>query len=129
MHIPNQRVMIRVFNIYYNWDYDYRHMFTFINGMHFDLRNKTWYQKLNKSKLYKIFAWILPFADQVEVNIRWRYLGGRPYTQPQYYPYFQRWFVDETVQRNQNRYPAYHRFDFRLDRRFMFAGWEYSDIY
>ena len=81
--------------------------------------------------LYKIFAWILPFGDQVEIGLRWRYLGGRPFTQPIYHTHFQRWIVDETVLANTHRYPQYHRLDFRLDRRFMFKGWNivtYFDV-
>ncbi|MBN1995911.1 TonB-dependent receptor [candidate division KSB1 bacterium] len=111
------------FNEYYPWDYDYRHVFTFINGYKFHLMNKKWYQKLNRNFIYNLFAWILPFGDQVEVSVRWRYLGGRPHTEPVYYPNLQRWLSDETVRYNQTRYPSYHRLDFRLDRRFMFNGW------
>ncbi len=119
------------FDHYYNWDYDYGHVFTLVNGFHFDLREKSWYRSLSKNTLYKIFGWLLPFADQVEIGIRWRYLGGRPYTEPVYYPHIQYWAVDETVPLNAHRYPAYHRLDFRLDRRFMFKGWNmvtYLDI-
>jgi hypothetical protein len=116
---------------YYNWDYDYRHVFTFISGLHFDLRDRPWYQKMSKTTIYKIFAWLLPFADQLEIGIRWRYLGGRPYTRPIYYPNYQQWIVDDTVLYNTSRYPEYHRLDFRLDRRFMFKGWNmvtYFDV-
>jgi len=116
---------------YYNWDYDYRHVFTFISGMHFDLRNKPWYRTMRASLLYKIFAWLLPFGDQVDIGIRWRYLGGRPYTEPLYYTHLRKWIVDETVLINTHRYPEYHRLDFRLDRRFMFKGWNivtYFDV-
>lgn len=119
------------FDTYFNWDYDYRHIFTFIQGTKFDLHSKLWYQRLRKNIFYKIFAWLLPFGDQVEISFRWRYLGGRPYTKPLYYPHLQRWLEDETVLQNQHRYPAYHRMDIRLDRRFMFQGWNmvtYIDI-
>ncbi len=108
---------------YFPWDYDYRHVFTFINGYKFHLMNKKWYQKLNRNFFYNLFAWILPFGDQVEVSVRWRYLGGRPHTEPVYYSRLQKWLRDETVRYNQSRYPSYHRLDFRLDRRFMFNGW------
>ena len=93
--------------------------------------NKTWYQKMSSSTLYKIFAWLLPFGDQTDISFRWRYLGGRPYTEQAYYPDLRTWAIDETVSLNSNRHPPYHRFDFRLDRRFMFKGWNmvtYIDI-
>ncbi|HDQ00216.1 MAG TPA: TonB-dependent receptor [bacterium] len=111
------------FQSYYNWDYDYHHIFTLINGVRFDFRKYGWYAQLQANTLYKIFAWALPFADQMDVSVRWRYLGGRPYTKPIYYSHLHTWVVDETVPVNSHRFPAYHRLDFRLDRRFMFKGW------
>lgn len=111
------------FNNYYNWDYDYHHIFTFIGGVRFNFYKHQWYRSLSGKLMYKIFAWILPLADQVDASIRWRYLGGRPYTKPNYYPNYRWWFVDETVHRNAYRMPPYQRLDFRLDRRFMFNGW------
>lgn len=119
------------YNRTYHWDYDYGHVFTFVSGLHFNLIHQPWYQNITHHVLYKIFGWMLPFADQVEIGIRWRYLGGRPYTQPIYYPQLQNWFVDETVPYNTERYPVYHRLDFRLDKRYMMSGWNmvfYLDI-
>ncbi|MBN2028768.1 TonB-dependent receptor [bacterium] len=115
----------------FHWDYDYGHVFTFVSGLHFNLIHRSWYQRMTQNFFYKIFGWLLPFADQVEIGIRWRYLGGRPYTQPLYYPQLQKWFVDETVPYNAERYPVYHRLDFRLDKRYMMSGWNmvfYLDI-
>ena len=59
----------------------------------------------------------------MDLSIRWRYLGGRPYTSPIYYKTLHEWVVDESVLSNDQRYPHYHRLDFRIDRRFMFQGW------
>ncbi len=107
---------------YYNWDFDYRHMFTAIGGIRLHLKNKQWYQHLERKLFYKLTAWLLPFGDEVEISCRWRYLGGRPYTQPVYHKEYQTWLVDEDIAVNGQRYPAYHRLDVRLDRRFMFSG-------
>ncbi len=107
---------------YYNWDYDYRHIFTFINGIRFNLQHKKWYRNMAEKTWYKIMAWALPFADQVEISTRWRYLGGRPYTGQTYYPNLHYWVVEETQLSNTRRFPAYHRLDFRLDRRFMYRN-------
>ena len=78
---------------------------------------------MKKHWLYKAVGWLLPFADEVEVGFRWRYLGGRPYTEPAYYPELQLWALDADIPLNSNRYPAYHRLDLRIDKRYMFNGW------
>ena len=108
---------------YYNWDYDYRHVFTFIGGYKWKLNRTPWYERFKKKKLYKAFSWILPFADEVIFSMRLRYLGGRPYTTPVYYPNLRRWVTEESLLINDSRYPAYHRLDLRLDRRFYFKRW------
>ncbi len=108
---------------YYPWDFDYRDMFTFISGLRFNLRDRPWYRKWSRSPAGKMLAWLLPLADQVDVDIRLRYLGGRPYTRPTYHPELHRWVVEENQPMNANRLPYYFRFDFRIDRRFFFKGW------
>lgn len=108
---------------YYDWDYDYRNVFTFIGGYKTALRQRDWYRKMKEKLWYKISGFLLPFADEVEFSVRFRYLGGRPYTPPVYHPEFRRWLVQEQQQLNPVRYPAYHRLDFRLDRRYFFDRW------
>jgi hypothetical protein len=115
----------------FDWDFDFRHVFTAICGVQWNLKDKEWYQRLSRKTWFKIFDWLLPLADQVEAAIRWRYLGGRPYTALTYHPEYRGWFMDEGAPLNGVRYPAYHRLDFRLDRRYMFNGWNlvtYFDI-
>jgi hypothetical protein len=118
-------------NEYYNWDYDYRNVFTFIGGYKLKLYKDEWYQNLKKQLWYKLTNWLLPFGDEVEFSIKFRYLGGRPYTPPVYHPEYKRWIVEETQFLNTERYPEYIRLDFRLDRRFFFETWNmviYFDI-
>jgi hypothetical protein len=115
----------------FNWDFDFRHVLTAICGVQWDLREKNWYQRLSRKTWFKFIDWILPLADQVEAAVRWRYLGGRPYTTLTYHPEYRGWYMDADMPLNGIRYPAYHRLDFRLDRRYMFDGWNlvtYFDI-
>ncbi len=64
------------------------------------------------------------FSDRWEASVRWRYLGGLPYT-----PLAGRRFSEWTGQWEPvweeppygSRYPAYHKLDFRVDRRTNFA--------
>ncbi len=106
---------------YYNRDYDYRHVFTFIGGYKKRFYPYAWYQKLKEQLWYKIFLWLLPLGDEMEVSLRFRYMGGRPYTPKVYHPELHRWLVEEQQPFNTVRYPVYHRLDFRLDRRFFFG--------
>jgi len=119
----------------FDWDFDYRHVFTIIGGAQWDLRGRGWYEWFKKQLWYQILSWsplpIFPFADQVEAAVRWRYLGGRPYTKLTYLPEYRTWIIEPGTPLNGVRFTAYHRLDFRLDRRFMFNGWNlvtYLDI-
>jgi hypothetical protein len=115
----------------FDWDFDFRHVFTAIYGVQWNLRDKDWYRRLGKKTWYRCIGWLLPLADQVEAAVRWRYLGGRPYSALIYHPELQGWYLDAGTPLNGIRYPAYHRLDFRLDRRYMFNGWNlvtYFDI-
>jgi hypothetical protein len=108
----------------FNWDYDYRNVFTFIGGYKFNLKNKLWYAQLKHKWWYHALSWI-PFfpADEVELSTKFRYLGGRPYTPPVYRPELKEWAVEEQQQLNSSRFPSYYRLDFRIDRRFIFDTW------
>lgn len=109
---------------YYASDYDYRHVLTLVGGYKYRFADSDWFQKLRRKKWYMAVTW-LPFmpADEFEISLKWRYLGGRPYTQPVYHPELRRWIVEEQQDVNDVRYPPYHRLDLRLDRRFIFPKW------
>ncbi|GIX07607.1 MAG: hypothetical protein KatS3mg115_2010 [Candidatus Poribacteria bacterium] len=70
----------------------------------------------------------VPTVAGVFAGLRWRYVGGRPFTlfpverlpDGTYRP------VPSAEGRNRLRYPAYRRLDLRLDRRFDFGGWGLS---
>lgn len=122
-HSKTQAVDPR-FNTKYNWDYDYRDVFTFIGGYKFNLKDNLWYVQMKHKWWYHALSW-LPFlpADEVELSTKFRYLGGRPFTPPVYHPELKEWAVEEQQQLNSERFTAYHRLDFRIDRRFIFDTW------
>ncbi|MCK5075269.1 MAG: hypothetical protein KAR38_02785, partial [Calditrichia bacterium] len=104
---------------------------TLIGGYKNKLHLKSWYKNLKEKWWYKATAWILPLADEVEFSFRFRYLGGRPYSPPQYLERYHRWRVLGGQKYNTERYPVYNRFDIRLDRRYFFKHFNmvtYFDI-
>ena len=109
------------FNTQYNADFDYRHVFTFVGGYKFTPMGQNWYQSMKSKWWFHVLSW-LPFfpADEFETSLKFRYLGGRPYTPAVYHPELREWVVEETQSLNTTRYPAYHRLDIRIDRRFIF---------
>lgn len=100
--------------------FDFRNVLTFVFGYKEDLRKRAWYRRIKEKNWYKWTAWLLPFADEIEVSLRWRYLGGRPYTVQNYDPYTQRWYISANQAFNTERLPEYHRLDLMLNRRFIF---------
>jgi hypothetical protein len=113
-------------NKFYNWDYDYRNVMTLISGYKFSFLNKNWYRSIKNKWWFYSVAW-LPFlpADEFEISFKFRFLGGRPYTPPVYYPDLQKWVVEESQSLNSHRYRNYHRLDIRIDRRIIFNSWNF----
>ena len=111
------------YDVDYPGDYDYRHVFTFIAGHKTRFYEKKWFQETREKWWYKAFAWLLPLADEQEFSIKFRYLGGRPYTLKTYQPQHHEWIVEPMQPFNGDRLPAYHRLDIRWDRRFFFDNW------
>jgi len=112
------------FGNFYNWDYDYRNVFTFIAGYKFIWQHKSWYKSIRNKWWFNFISWLpVAPADEFELSMKFRYLGGRPYSPPVYHPEWRSWVVEEDQQLNSNRYPVYHRFDLRIDRRFIFKTW------
>lgn len=100
--------------------FDFRNVFTFVLGYKEDLRDRSWYRQIKEQSWYKWTAWLLPLADEIEISLRWRYLGGKPYTLQKYDPYTQRWYISAGQPYNTERFPNYHRLDLMLARRFIF---------
>jgi hypothetical protein len=113
-------------------DYDFPYVVTLIVGKRFkDLRDE-----MNKLPIYlRIPTYILPFSNDMEISIRWRYASGMPYTPQVYTTYEQHrqgavkwtsgtWVPSDNV--NSARYPAYHRLDIAFSSRFNFNNWAIS---
>ena len=113
-------------------DYDFPYVLTLIIGKRFkDLRSE-----MDELPLYlKIPTYILPFSDDMEISIRWRYASGKPYTPREYVTYEQhregavKWSNGWWIERNNingARYPDYHRLDLAFNSRFNFSSWTLS---
>lgn len=102
----------------YNWDFDYRHIFTSIAGYRRDFQSASWYRSLKNKFWYKAASWfpLMP-ADENEVSFKWRYLGGRPYTPQTYHPEWRRWTLDPDQPVNTARMKPYQRFDLHIQKR------------
>ena len=108
---------------WYDWDYDIRHQFTFIGGWKKKFHKEAWYQDLKKKKWFRIASTVLgplnPLADEVELNVRFGYNSGRPYTERTYFPELRDWVATEDADWNSLRFPEYHRLDFMFLQRWM----------
>lgn len=110
-------------------EYDFPFVATIIFGKHF----KNLREKLNSMPFYiKYPSMLLPFSDDMEISVRWRYASGRPYT-PRYFDIYEQsregnqdwtdgnWRVSDDL--NSVRYPDYHRLDVALYSRYYFQTW------
>lgn len=110
-------------------DYDFPHVLTLIVGKRF----KNLRSLLNESNfLIKYTSYLLPFSDDMEISLRWRYASGKPYTErqwrttQQYWENGVRWSNGDWVtgnEYNNKRYPDYHRLDIAFNSRFNFEKW------
>lgn len=105
---------------WYRGDYDFRNALTLSGGYKVDLLESEWYRKIHSQWWVMTLSPILPVADRVELSVKWRYLGGRPYTAPQRDEANKRWIINQE-HLNDAQYPDYHRLDFRIERRYGFG--------
>ncbi len=113
------------------WDFDHRNVLTFTSAKRWTLAGKPWYDNLKTKLWYKMFAWLLPFGDEVLLSAKWRYAGGRPYTKQEYLRPYHTWIVPGEQSLNTERMADYHRLDIRLDQRYYFKNWSlvfYLDV-
>jgi len=113
----------------YPSDYDFPYIFTAVLGKRF----KKLRSDLDDMPFYiKFPSYILPFSDDMEISIRWRYASGKPYTPKEYVTYEQHrvggtewteggWVSSDDV--NGSRYEPYHRLDIGFNSRYNFDTW------
>lgn len=105
---------------WYRSDYDFRNALTVTAGYKTDLLEHAWYKKIHSRWWVAALSPILPIADRVEISAKWRYLGGRPYTEPEWNETNHR-YVFNQAKLNTSQYPDYHRLDLRIERRYGFG--------
>ena len=77
------------------------------------MRSQLWYKA-------SCFLPVLP-ADETEVSVRYRALGGRPYTPETYHHEWRRWTIDPGQPINSARMKMYQRLDFHIQRRWFYS--------
>ncbi|MHC1737434.1 MAG: carboxypeptidase-like regulatory domain-containing protein [Ignavibacteriaceae bacterium] len=116
----------------YPGEYDFPYVVNIIVGKRFrDLRSE-----INKLPLYLIFpTYILPFSDDMEISLRWRFASGKSYTPREFSVYEQhrqggtKWTSGTWVATDRilsERYPDYHRLDLGFNSRYNFSSWSLS---
>lgn len=110
-------------------EFDFPYVVTAIIGKRFrNLRTEL----DNMPFFIKYPSYLLPFADDMEISIRYRFASGKPYTPQEYVPYEQMreggnsWTEGAWVESNDihgARYPDYQRMDLALNSRYNFNGW------
>ncbi len=108
--------------------YDYRHVATVVLGYSTSLIQRSWYRNLLR-KPYLMWMNALPInGDELTLSTRYRYISGRPCTGqvwlpegvPSTQPYYEgHWERSGDV--NNRRYPAYSRWDIRVDNKHYFT--------
>lgn len=121
---------------YYPWDYDYRDVVNIIGGYKIRYTDYNWYKEYKESMWAKALSW-LPFmpSDEYEISMKFRYMGGRPFTPKQYDHTIRSWFVNSNSSWNTERYEPYLRLDLMFQQRFNFkkmnlvAFWDFINVF
>jgi hypothetical protein len=104
-------------------DYDYRNVFSASWVYKIEFHKQDWYNNL--PDWFKGTIGSLIFSDEADIGLRFRFMGGRPYTPKEWIAQTRRW-VDNGDLLNSERYPDYHRLDLRWDHKFLFKKWSMS---
>ena len=104
-------------------DYDYRNVFSASWVYKIEFHRQDWYKNL--PGWFRGTIGGLIFSDEADIGLRFRFMGGRPYTPMEWVSQTRRW-VDNSELLNSKRYPDYHRLDLRWDHKFLFKNWSLS---
>ena len=108
----------------YSWDFDYGNVLTVIGGYRQDFTQFDWYSDFKSSWWYKLLAFIpLMPSDISEYTLKFRYLGGKPYTPETWHYEWKTWTVDGDQLINSDRMAPYQRFDIMISQRWFFNRW------
>ncbi len=106
----------------YAWDFDYTHIFTAVLGYKIEFLTFGWYAR-NRSWLQWLGFFLPVLSDESELSIRFRTMGGSPYTELSLLPQYNRYFLLEDQPFNADRIPAYRRLDVHLHHHWFLKGW------
>jgi hypothetical protein len=100
---------------YYPWDFDFQHVLTAICGYKIPLKGRGVKPLGERSWLVRLLGYSIGYgAEELEFSLRYRYVGGKPYTPQVYNHYVRRWYERRGGDRNGERFPPYHRFDLMI---------------
>ncbi len=109
--------------------YDFPYILNLVLGKRF----KNLRANLNEMPFFlKYPAYLLPFSNDTEISLRWRYASGKPYTPKNYSTHEQyraggitwtdgAWIESDQI--NSERFKAYHRLDLAIYSRYNFKKW------
>ncbi|UCG42603.1 MAG: hypothetical protein JSU73_12190, partial [candidate division WOR-3 bacterium] len=104
-------------------EYDYGHVLTLSGMYRFEFYKQQWYRDL--PTWFRATIGGIVFGDESDLGVRFRYMGGRPYTPMTWDPETRRW-VENTELHNSERYPPYSRLDVHWAHKFVFRRWSLS---
>ncbi len=120
----------------YPWDYDFGDVVTLVGGYKIRFISHEWYREYKETLFAKVTSWLpIAPADEYEIGIKFRYMGGRPYTPKTYDHNIREWYVNSTDAWNSTRLASYIRFDILLQQRFNFkkmnvvAFWDIMNVF
>ena len=98
---------------WYPGDYDFVDELTATAGYKIELLNYAWYKSIHNYWWFAALSPIMPLGDRMELSVKWRYLGGRPYT-PLTADSLHREWIEDPQNLNSARFPSYHKLDIRF---------------
>ena len=100
---------------FYPQMFDFQHVASIVGGYRIPLKGSNIVPISKRNGLVRFIAKALGWgSDELELSVRYRYVGGKPYTPLQYDHNVQRWYEDPSTDYNTKRLIAYHRFDLMI---------------